>query len=336
MKILITGGLGFIGINAVKYFSNNNEIHIIDNLSRKGNLFNYEEIKTNENVTMHIVDIRINNDVEKIIKKITPDVIIHLAGQVAVTTSIIDPRSDFEINTIGTFNILEAIRQFSPETILLYSSTNKVYGKFETDIIETPKKYEYKNILGINEQMPLDFHSPYGCSKGAADQYVRDYSRIYNLKSVVLRQSCIYGENQYGIEDQGWVAWLTICAKYNKKFTIFGDGKQVRDILHVNDLIQLYELLINNIELCKGEIFNVGGGNINSLSILELIDLLNIDVDFTFDSFRPGDQKIYVSDITKLNNMLKWSPKIDKSTGVKSLLNWISTQENTLKTLKLI
>ena len=336
MKILITGGLGFIGINAVKYFSNNNEIHIIDNLSRKGNLFNYEEIKTNENVTMHIVDIRINNDVEKIIKKITPDVIIHLAGQVAVTTSIIDPRSDFEINTIGTFNILEAIRQFSPETILLYSSTNKVYGKFETDIIETPKKYEYKHILGINEQMPLDFHSPYGCSKGAADQYVRDYSRIYNLKSVVLRQSCIYGENQYGIEDQGWVAWLTICAKYNKKFTIFGDGKQVRDILHVNDLIQLYELLINNIELCKGEIFNVGGGNINSLSILELIDLLNIDVDFTFDSFRPGDQKIYVSDITKLNNMLKWSPKIDKSTGVKSLLNWISTQENTLKTLKLI
>jgi CDP-paratose 2-epimerase len=220
MKILITGGLGFIGINAVKYFSKYNEVFIIDNMSRKGNFENYKEINDNEKVTFYHNDITMFKETLILFQIIQPDVVIHLAGQVAVTTSISEPREDFETNVLGTFNILECIRTIAPEATLIFSSTNKVYGEYKSDIIELENRYDYVNSYGINEDTLLDFHSPYGCSKGSADQYVRDYARIYGLKSVVLRQSCIYGPNQYGIEDQGWVAWFTIAANFNKNFTI--------------------------------------------------------------------------------------------------------------------
>ena len=337
MKILITGGLGFIGINASKFFSKNDEVHIIDNVSRKGTMDNYSLISEIENIKLHVVDIRNFFDLESTYKKINPDVIIHLAGQVAVTFSVTNPREDFEINSLGTFNILECIRLHTPNSTLLFSSTNKVYGDYKSDLIETENRYQYLNGTGVNEETLLDFHSPYGCSKGSADQYVRDYSRIYGIKSVVLRQSCIYGQNQFGIEDQGWVAWFTIASKFNKKFYIYGDGKQVRDVLHIDDLINLYSLIIENIELCKGEIFNVGGGEKNTLSLLELVDTLKTNSsNYEFKDWRPGDQKIYVSDITKLKNILGWEPKISVNEGLDKLSNWVDKNEKIFKKLNLI
>lgn len=337
MKILITGGLGFIGVNTSKFFSTDNEVHIIDNMSRKGTIDNYSLISDIENIHHHIIDIRNFFDLENVFKKIKPDVIIHLAGQVAVTFSVLNPREDFEINCLGTFNILECIRLYAPNSILLFSSTNKVYGDYHSELSETEFRYNYLNQIGVNEEVSLDFHSPYGCSKGAADQYVRDYSRIYNIKSVVLRQSCIYGQNQFGIEDQGWVAWFTIASNFNKKFFIYGNGKQVRDILHIDDLTKLYSLIIENIEVCKGEIFNVGGGPENTLSLLELVTMLKTDnSNYEFKDWRPGDQKIYISDISKLNDILKWNPKINVKDGLKQLNEWVVNNEEIFKKLNLI
>jgi CDP-paratose 2-epimerase len=337
MKILITGGLGFIGVNTSKFFSKDNEVHIIDNVSRKGAMDNYKLLCDDPNIKLHVVDIRNFFDLEIIFKKIKPDVVIHLAGQVAVTFSVSNPREDFEINSLGTFNVLECIRIHSPNSTLLFSSTNKVYGDYRNELVEIDKRYEYSNGFGVDEETPIDFHSPYGCSKGSADQYVRDYSRIYNIKSVVLRQSCIYGQNQFGIEDQGWVAWFTIASNFNKKFYVYGNGKQVRDILHIDDLTTLYSLIIENIDLCKGEIFNVGGGKNNTLSLLELIQSLNTNPsNFEFRDWRPGDQKIYVSNINKLNTILGWSPKISVSEGLKKLNDWVIENEKIFKKLNLI
>jgi CDP-paratose 2-epimerase len=302
-------------------------------------LINFELIK-NEKIKLHIKDIRNQYEVDNLIKDLLPDVIIHLAGQVAVTSSVKNPREDFEINALGTFNILESVRKYNPKTIILFSSTNKVYGDFEHEVIETSKRYKYKDISGINEETLLDFHSPYGCSKGVADQYVRDYHRIYNLQTVVLRQSCVYGINQFGIEDQGWVAWFSIAANYNKKFKIYGNGKQVRDILYVSDLINLYERIIENIEDCSGKIYNVGGGENNTLSLLELVDYLEIKLDkkleLDFENWRPGDQKIYVSDLTKIQKEIGWSPSINYKEGLDYLDSWIKKNEKNFKFLNLI
>lgn len=340
MKILVTGGLGFIGVNTCLELSKNNEIHVIDNSSRKGNMVNYKLLEQNENIKLHIKDIRNFHDLSIIFQKIMPDSIIHLAGQVAVTFSVQNPREDFEINLLGTFNILECIRIYKPDCSLIYASTNKVYGEYDAEVLEFDKKYKYANIIGINEKLPLDFHSPYGCSKGGADQYVRDYSRIYNLKTVVLRQSCIYGENQFGIEDQGWVAWFTIASTYGKLFSIYGNGKQVRDVLYVKDLINLYSIILHNIENCYGNVYNVGGGYENSLSLLELIDLLEIFLNkkiiYNIKDWRPGDQKIYISDISKLNNDLGWYPKININKGLHDLLTWVQINFKTFKKLNLI
>jgi CDP-paratose 2-epimerase len=340
MKILITGGLGFIGINAAEKLSTNNQIFIVDNLSRKGNIQNYNKISKNPNVTLHVKDIRNYHDLVGLFEVIKPDVVIHLAGQVAVTSSVANPREDFEINLLGTFNILECIRLYNKNCILLFSSTNKVYGDYKGSLIESKKRYDLELKKGVDESVPLDFHSPYGCSKGGADQYVRDYSRIYNLKTIVLRQSCIYGENQFGIEDQGWVAWFTIASTFNKPFFIYGDGKQVRDILYVKDLVDLYEKLILNIDKCCGQIFNVGGGYENSLSLLELLEILeyklNRKINYSFSEWRPGDQKIYVSDISKLKSMIGWEPKTFFSNGIDNLHKWVLSNEETLKELKLV
>jgi CDP-paratose 2-epimerase len=260
------------------------------------------------------------------------DVIVHLAAQVAVTTSVTHPRNDFEINALGTFNVLEAARNSKKKPVFLYASTNKVYGGMEEiRVRETTTRYEYEDFpQGISEEMHLDFHSPYGCSKGCGDQYVRDYARIYGLKSVVFRQSCIYGTRQFGVEDQGWVAWFVIAAVAGRKMTIYGDGKQVRDLLFVDDLLNAYDLAVENIKISAGNVYNLGGGANNILSIWsEFEPILEKHVGHPLkverSDWRPGDQRIYVSDIRKAQKDLNWTPKIGVEEGIRILHDWVKT-----------
>jgi len=342
-SIVITGGAGFIGINSARFFLKKNfKVFIFDNFSRKGNYQNIKFIKKEKikkkNLKVIKIDIINKKKIFFYIKKIKPDIILHLAGQVAVTTSVINPQLDFNSNLLGTFNILEACRNFSKETFLIYSSTNKVYGKVELPILESKYRYNVKgNFKGISESMQLDFYSPYGCSKGAADQYIIDYARIYNLRTVVIRQSCIYGTHQYGIEDQGWVSWFMIGYILKKKVTIFGSGKQVRDLLFVDDLVELYFKLFKNIKRVSGKAFNVGGGIFNTLSLLELDMLLkdkfNLKNNVKFEKTRPGDQKIFISDNTKLKKTLNWKPKTKLKEGLVLLFNWLSHNKIIVKNI---
>lgn len=254
---------------------------------------------------------------------------VHEAAQVAVTTSVADPRADFEINALGTFNVLEAARQFTPSAVVIYASTNKVYGNMEHIAVrEEPRRYVYADTPeGLDEAEPLDFHSPYGCSKGCAEQYVRDYSRIYGLKSVVFRQSCIYGTRQFGMEDQGWVAWFTIATVLGRPITIYGDGKQVRDILWVEDLVDLYLRAIERIDIAAGGIYNAGGGPENTLSLLELLDhlehLSGRPIEKRFSDWRPGDQKVFIAHCGKASRELGWNPSVAPLEGVERLLKWV-------------
>ena len=267
--------------------------------------------------------------------------ILHLAAQVAVTTSVNDPREDFDINALGTFNVLEAMRSLKNKCgaspIFIYASTNKVYGGMEdVGIIEKDGRYTYENLPeGINEERGLDFHSPYGCSKGTGDQYVRDYSRIYCLDTIVMRQSCIYGERQFGVEDQGWLAWFTIAQALGKPITVYGDGKQVRDVLWVNDLIDAYEKARQNIEKTKGQIYNLGGGHKNQLSLLESFSLLKSlsgkDIPLKYEGWRPGDQKVCFMDISKAENDFKWKPTISPSEGMKKLYDWVNSNKSEIE-----
>jgi CDP-paratose 2-epimerase len=265
------------------------------------------------------------------------DVVHHLAGQVAVTTSVQDPRSDFESNALGTFNVLEAVRAAKNCPTMLYASTNKVYGGMtDAVIVERGTRYEYRDRPeGIDERQNLDFHSPYGCSKGAGDQYVRDYARIYGLRTVVMRQSCIYGPRQFGMEDQGWVAWFTIAALLGKKITVYGDGKQIRDLLHVDDLFDAWGLAERNIDVAAGQVYNVGGGPRRTLSLLELLamltELLGREIPVEFADWRPGDQRVYVSDIRKARDELEWEPKTDVNSGVRRLYQWVVANQDLLQ-----
>ncbi len=339
MKYLITGGVGFIGTN----FSNHlllrgDKVIILDNFSKKGSNLNARWlIKKHSKRGLKIVKADICFDTKNLRELVSQtDIIYHLAGQTAVTTSIKNPKQDFEINVLGTFNLLEAIRHKNPKAVLIYSSTNKVYGNMQDVIIEEGKtQYSYGNLNGISELNPLDFHSPYGCSKGAADQYVRDYSRIYDLSTVVFRQSCIYGPHQFGIEDQGWVAWFVIAFLLNKKITIFGNGKQTRDILYVDDLFLAWDLATKKIKDIKGEIFNIGGGSINSVSLLDLLSLLEKKlkkkIDISYNTWRLGDQKVFVSDNKKLLNQLEWEPKIDINSGLEKLIEWVLNNKSKIK-----
>jgi len=339
MNIFITGGAGFIGVHTADYYlSKGNKITIFDNFSRKGTEENVKWLKQKYGTKKMAVvrgDIRHFN----ILKRSIPghDVVIHLAGQVAVTTSVANPREDFEINALGTFNVLEAIRLFSPDSILLFASTNKVYGGMEQiKIIKGNNRYKYRDLPdGIPETQNLDFHSPYGCSKGAADQYIRDYHRIYGLKTVVFRQSCIYGHMQLGIEDQGWVSWFTIAAVLGKPITVYGDGMQVRDVLFVEDLIKAYDLAIQYIKVAAGQIYNVGGGPKFTLSLLELLDLLEKKlgkkIPFTFADWRPGDQPVYISNIAKIKKNLGWGPKIDVQEGTSQMIDWIVKEKDLIE-----
>jgi CDP-paratose 2-epimerase len=255
--------------------------------------------------------------------------VLHLAGQVAVTTSVADPRSDFEMNALGTLNVLEAMRRNKIASTLIYSSTNKVYGDLQhIPIAERAERYEYADMPhGVHEDIGLDFHSPYGCSKGSADQYVRDYQRIFGLNTVVFRQSCIYGTRQFGMEDQGWIAWFLIAAELGLPLTIYGDGKQVRDVLFVDDLLNAFDAAAKNIDVACGRVYNIGGGPGNAISILELIEhasaLGGKKLPYGHGAWRLGDQRIYVSDIRRAKSELGWEPAISWRRGVESVRNWV-------------
>lgn len=329
---LITGGAGFIGSNYVNRLLQRGEtVTIFDNLSRAGAVRNIrwlKEVYGEKGVDLVLGDVRETEQVARAAKQ--ADVIVHLAAQVAVTTSVTHPREDFEINALGTFTTLEAARLSGRNPLFLYASTNKVYGGMDdVAIVEEPTRYRYADFPeGISESQPLDFHSPYGCSKGAGDQYVRDYARIYGMPTVVFRQSCIYGPRQYGIEDQGWVAWFVIAALTGKSISIYGDGKQVRDILFVEDLLNAYDAAIENPSVSSGQVYNIGGGAKNVLSVWTefqpiLERLIGKPLDVSWGDWRPGDQKVYVSDIRKASHDLKWAPKVSVEEGIEKLFRWV-------------
>ncbi|NNF99708.1 MAG: NAD-dependent epimerase/dehydratase family protein [Desulfobacteraceae bacterium] len=335
--LLIIGGAGFTGTNfADHYLKQGHKVVVVDNLSRKGCLENISYLQQHTNsADLDIVISDILKPNTAFVAAIEQaDAVFHFAGQVAVTTSVANPREDFEINALGTFNVLEMIRNSKGnKPPLFFSSTNKVYGGMEDiKVVEQADRYAYKDYpLGIAEDRLLDFHSPYGCSKGAADQYVRDYARVYGLKTVVFRQSCIYGYRQFGIEDQGWVAWFTIAAFLGKPITIYGDGKQVRDVLFISDLVNAYDLALQNIDSISGDIFNIGGGPANTISLLNLIDFLSTELQITFDisydDWRTGDQPVYISDIRKAGHRLGWTPKTSWNEGVRKLAHWVESNK---------
>jgi CDP-paratose 2-epimerase len=331
LHYLITGGAGFIGSNYVdRLIKRGEKVRIFDNLSRKNtdkNLAWLVEKYGQDSFEFIQQDVR---DLTALVDAVEGiDVIVHFAGQVAVTTSVEEPLEDFQVNALGTMNVLEAARLSGQKPIILYSSTNKVYGGMEdVVVVEDETAYAYRDFpYGISETHPLDFHSPYGCSKGSADQYVRDYARIYDIPTVVMRQSCIYGPRQFGVEDQGWVAWFIIAALSGKPITIYGDGKQVRDILYVDDLLDAYDAAIEHIDTAAGQVFNVGGGPANTMSIWVefhqyLQELLGKPLEVKRGEWRPGDQRIYVSDIRKAEKMLSWTPKTTVPAGIKKLFQW--------------
>jgi len=330
-RVLITGGAGFIGVNAARRFIDDGwDVTVWDNLSRVGGKRNLEWLKDAGQFAFTEIDLRREKEVLRGFDGQQFDFVLHCAGQVAVTSSVADPRDDLENNILGTFNMLEGVRAFSPEAFFVFASTNKVYGGMEeAHIIERGGRYEYENLPdGVAETQPLDFHSPYGCSKGAADQYVRDYARIYGLKTTCFRQSCIYGYRQFGVEDQGWVAWFLIAHALGRPITIFGDGKQTRDVLFIEDLIEAYQLAWQHREKVTGQVYNIGGGPRNLLSLLELIALLEEDggrkVEHSFAEPRPGDQKVFVADIAKAQRDFGWEPAHFSKDGIRKLNAWIN------------
>ena len=334
MRVLITGGAGFVGSNlASRLAGEGMDVVILDNLSRRGTERNIAWLLERHSRAVKFIegDIRDQHICREASRD--ADVIFHLAGQVAVTTSVVNPRDDFEVNALGTFNMLEAARESSAQPVFLFSSTNKVYGGMEDmGVVEEEKRYRFADLpFGVDEGRPLDFHSPYGCSKGCADQYVRDYSRIYGMRTIIFRMSCIYGPRQFGNEDQGWVAHFMISAMKGTPLTIFGDGKQVRDILHVDDLLDAYLEGVKMAAEVKGEIFNVGGGPDNTVSLLELIALMEKlygrEVEYSLADWRPGDQPVYISDTRMVRRRLGWKPKFSVEKGIEKLHGWITENE---------
>jgi CDP-paratose 2-epimerase len=332
MKIIITGGAGFIGSNAAsRFLQRGDHVIVIDNLSREGVQKNLDWLRSQGRLEFVRLDIRDSGELTRVFRQHRDaDRVLHLAAQVAVTTSVESPRHDFESNAIGTFNVLEAMRHVRMGARLLYASTNKVYGEM-TDVptVEKKSSYCYQSLpSGISEERRLDFHSPYGCSKGAADQYVLDYYRVYGLSTIVFRQSCIYGYRQFGAEDQGWVAWFIIASQLGQTVTIFGDGKQVRDILFVDDLLDAYDAAFAADNRILGRAYNIGGGPTNVLSLLDLIRFLkqqreeNLCIEF--DKWRPGDQKVFISDIRRARQELGWFPRVNCQRGLALLHRWVA------------
>lgn len=330
-RFAVTGGAGFIGTNyAARLLARGAFVRIVDNLSRAGARHNLnwlgDRFGTHAFEFAH-ADVRDAQAMARFLQDV--DRIVHLAAQVAVTTSIAEPRRDFETNALGTLNVLEAARVSTWHPRVLFTSTNKVYGPMpDLPIVEHDGRYAYADGRnGIAEDRPLDFHSPYGCSKGAADQYVRDYSRIYGIHGTVFRMSCIYGPRQFGIEDQGWIAWLLIAAITGRPISIFGDGKQVRDVLFIDDLLDAFDLALETASP-GGEVFNIGGGSSHKLAVWRdlqplLEELLHKRIEASFHNWRVGDQRLYVSDISKAQHILGWRPKIDPPEGVRRLHAWV-------------
>ncbi len=335
MKLLITGGCGFLGSNlAHAALGEDNSVIIFDNLSRAGAIDNLNWLRNKGDFQFIHGDIRNYRDIVECIRLNQPDVIFHLAGQVAMTTSIINPLLDFEVNTVGTLNLLEAVRNNSAESIVIYSSTNKVYGDLQQYTYEerSTRYICIEKPNGFNESTPLNFHSPYGCSKGSADQYMLDYARIFGLRTIVFRHSSMFGSRQFATYDQGWIGWF--CQKAVEKhkglthqpFTISGDGKQVRDVLYAEDMVDLYMNAIKYSDKAIGNAFNIGGGLENSLSVLELLDILQQELNETLEynnlPFRISDQKVFIADIEKAKRVIKWEPKIKALDGILRMVRW--------------
>lgn len=331
--IVITGGAGFLGTNLAEHLIERGaEVLIYDNLSRLHVRENVAWLQQHfgNRLSLRTADIRDADAVSDAIRGARA--VIHLAAQVAVTTSVEDPVADFEVNARGTLNVLEAVRRLAPDAPLLFASTNKVYGKvlsFE-DLVRNETRYvprEQRYVSGFDESTPLSLYSPYGCSKGAADQYALDYARIYGLKTVVFRMSCLYGPHQFGNEDQGWVAHFLISALRGEPISIYGDGYQVRDVLEVGDVARAYLLALDYIEALSGSVFNLGGGAANTLSLRELLGLMrrmgNCPIDVSFHDWRPGDQPWYVSDTAAFRNACGWSPQSSVEAGLRRLRNWL-------------
>lgn len=331
MKLLVTGIAGFIGRNAAEHFLRRGDTVVgLDNLSRKGTRESLAQIRSHPRLRFELGDVRDLERVRRVVREHEDlDAVLHLAGQVAVTTSVVNPREDFESNLLGTFNLLEVLRQERPRVALLNAATNKVYGGLaHVPVVERAGRYEYGDRpFGVSEEEPLEFYSPYGCSKGAADQYVLDYARIYGLRTASFRQSCIYGCHQFGVTDQGWVAWFVIAAAAGRPITIHGDGKQTRDLLHVADLVRLYEVALTRMDEIKGQAFNVGGGPANVLSLRELIRFLEQRTGralaLAHAEWRPGDQKVFVADIRKAERLLGWRPQVPLAQGLEDLWSWV-------------
>jgi CDP-paratose 2-epimerase len=334
---LITGGCGFIGSNLAAHFlAKGWEVTAFDNFSRPGAEHNAAWLKTQADGRLRLVrgDVRDLPALRLAVEG--ADVIVHLAAQVAVTISVADPMQDFLINALGGIHVLEAARRSCSDPILLYASTNKVYGPMEQLRLHTGglrhRLPEYP--AGIPESFPVDLYSPYGCSKGSCDLYALDYARIYGLRTVVFRQSCIYGPRQFGVEDQGWLAHFVISALLGRPITIYGDGHQSRDVLHIRDLIDLYERAIDRIGTTQGQVYNVGGGPANELSLLELVyrleARLNRAIPLRFGDWRPGDQRVYVSDVRKARRDLAWEPKVSIERGLDDLFTWVEANRELL------
>jgi len=334
---VVTGGAGFIGSNYVhRLISRGEEVTIFDNLSRAGARLNLDWLRESFGKDSFELLVGDTRDSQAVLQAVQgADVVIHLAGQVAVTTSVTNPREDFENNALGTFNVLEAARASRQNPVVLYASTNKVYGGMEqVGVLEEETRYRYTHLpYGVPETQPLDFHSPYGCSKGCGDQYVRDYYRIYGLPTVVLRQSCIYGIRQFGIEDQGWLAWMAIAAVTGQQISIYGDGKQVRDVLFVEDLLDAYDACLQKINVTAGQVYNIGGGPENTISVWRefeplLEEAIGHSLVVQWGDWRPGDQRVYISDIRKAEHELGWKPHYNVQRGVQLLVDWVKTNRS--------
>lgn len=345
MKILVTGGAGLVGSHTAEYYAKRgNEVIVLDNLMRsqlfgydkKSVEYNWNYLAKYKNIKRMKGDVRNEKDVLKAIGD-GIDVVIHTAGQPGVPLSVRIPREDFNINAFGTLNVLECVRKKAPKATFIYCSSNKVYGENvdKIPLIEKEKRYIYDGVKGVSEKMSIDHtgHTPYGVSKYVGDIYTQEYAHIYGMKTAVFRMSCTYGTRQFGFEDQGWVAWFIIAALFNRPITIYGNGKQVRDLLYVSDLIEAYDKFIKS-DL-QYAVFNIGGGPENTISLLEFLDLLETETGkrskTTFSDWRPSDQKVYISDISKVKKVLNWEPKINPEEGMKRLISWVKENKDAFR-----
>jgi CDP-paratose 2-epimerase len=344
MRVLITGGAGLVGSHCAEFFAlsnSKNKVTVLDNLMRsqifgydKDSVeFNWNYLKKFNNIERIKGDVRNEKDVARAIGS-GVDVLIHTAGQPGVPSSVRIPLEDFSINAFGTLNVIEAARRKSKDTVIIYCSTNKVYGENvdKMPLVEKDKRYTFKDISGVTEDMCTDLtgHTPYGVSKLVGDLYVQEYSYIYEMRTAVFRMSCTYGTRQFGFEDQGWVAWFIIATLFNKPVTIYGNGKQVRDMLYVDDLVDAFSRFINS-DLERG-LFNIGGGPENTISLLEFLDELELVTGrrprVNFADWRPSDQKVYITDTSKLENTLNWKIKTPVKEGIRELVDWVKANES--------